>query len=151
MNSIPFAMRPSRRMAVSASEAPRAVSSNWSQTPMSVAFDMLTMWLTNTAGKLLVLKLIATLLNLPAATALPSGAGEAPLSGDIALLYARLSSNQTEFKHAVQLVELVVARAEDTQIWTAIVDLIARTHQNHRPTTPPQSSASFAASFQQTP
>ena len=46
-----------------------------------------------------------------------------------------------------------IAPHSDADIWTAVLDLIARTRplQLPQPTTPPQSHPSFASSFQQTP
>jgi hypothetical protein len=104
----------------------------------------------NIARRRLVLKLVAILLNLPIATVLPSVHGDGLLISDLSSLIIRITSNAFDIRHASELVDLVVARVEDTKIWTAILDLIARTQPIHRPTTP-QSSASFAASFQQTP
>jgi hypothetical protein len=70
-----------------------------------------------------------------------------PLSGDITSLYARLLSNQTQFKNTAQLVRDVIAREEDTRIWATVYDLIAHTKSIFHPTIPPRSSISFAASF----
>ncbi|KAF2817567.1 uncharacterized protein BDZ99DRAFT_373500 [Mytilinidion resinicola] len=105
----------------------------------------------NSVGRSLSLRLIGILQLLPAASALSFEHGGSPLSADIALLYARLSSNQTDFRHTTQLAKDVNDRAEDPIIWSAVLDLIARTRPTLHPTTPPQSAASFAASFQQTP
>jgi len=108
-------------------------------------------WLTNAVGKPLALNLIGTLLNLPAASALRSEDEQIPLSRDIASLYATLSSNQMEFKHTAQLVKVSITQVEETKIWTAVLDLIARIKPIYHPTTPPQTSASSTPSFQQTP
>ena len=49
--------------------------------------------------------------------------------------------------------EIGNAPHSDAEIWTAVLDLIARTRplQPPQPTTPPQSQPSFTSSFQQTP
>lgn len=47
--------------------------------------------------------------------------------------------------------KLVLTKAEDAKIWTAIFDLVARTKPILQPTTPLPSQPSFTSSFQQTP
>jgi hypothetical protein len=81
----------------------------------------------NIARRRLVLKLVAILLNLPIATVLPSVHGDGLLISDLSSLIIRITSNAFDIRHASELVDLVVARVEDTKIWTAILDLIART------------------------
>ncbi|KAF8847973.1 hypothetical protein BDZ45DRAFT_636317 [Acephala macrosclerotiorum] len=105
---------------------------------------------TDSVGRSLALKLIGILLLLPTSSALHSDDGRTPLNGEIALVYARLSSNQTEFIHTVQLLKNVVTCVEDATIWSSVIDLISRTRPIHRPATP-QSNISFVASYQQTP
>ena len=95
----------------------------------------------------------------PAARTIRSRIGNGPLSGDIASFYARLSADQGEVKHVAPLLKLVIvpeignAPHSDAEIWTAVLDLVARTRplQPPQPTTPPQSQPSFTSSFPQTP
>ncbi len=61
------------------------------------------------------------------------------------------ASNALDVKYAAPLIKLVLSQAEDADIWTAVLDLIARTRPIPQPTTPPQSHPSFTSSFQQTP
>ncbi len=108
-------------------------------------------------AKDVILDLILALQSQPAARVILSRTGKGPLSGDIATFYARLSSNQEHGKQAAPLLQLVVTQKRDftqisdTDIWTAVLDLVARTRPIPPPTTPPQSRPSFASSFQQTP
>ena len=105
-----------------------------------------------------MLDLILALLVQPAARAIRLRRGNGPLSGNIATFYARLSSNQEPIKPVAPLLKLVVTQksdiipqTSDTDIWTAVLDLIARTRRILQPTTPPLSRPSFTSSFQQTP
>jgi hypothetical protein len=98
-------------------------------------------------GRGLVLELIRILISLPASYALHAEDGRTPLVTEIALAYARLSLNQTDFKHAAQLLKDVIYCAEDATIWSSVLDLITRTRPSHCPATPP----SFVAPYQQTP
>ncbi|KAH7033922.1 hypothetical protein B0J12DRAFT_607968 [Macrophomina phaseolina] len=85
-------------------------------------------------GETLVVRLIGTLQLLPAADVLTSDDGTDSLSSTLALLYFRLSSNQTDFAHTAQLVKHVIAGKDDPTIWTAVYDLIRQT-QPAPPTT----------------
>lgn len=104
-----------------------------------------------------MLDFILALLSQPAARSIRSRNENGPLSGDIAILYARLSSNQEHAKSVAPLLQLVIAHKSDMThtgdigIWAAVLDLIARTRRLPHPTTPPPSRPSFASSFQQTP
>ena len=95
-------------------------------------------------GRTLTLKLIGILLNLPLTSACVSKNGESPLGGDIAFLHVHLSSNQTKFKHATELVPMIQTHG-----------LLCRGYRTDKtpirhPTTSLQSSTSFVGSFQQT-
>ena len=74
-----------------------------------------------------MLELIVALLTQPAARVIPSRIGTGPLSGDIAAFYALLSSNQEHAKHIAPLIKLILNEAKDVDIWTAVLDLVART------------------------
>ena len=93
------------------------------------------------------------MLLLPAASALPSKYGLGPLSGDIALLYSGLSSNQTNIHLIAGLLHAVITGEADQKIWTELYGVIVHTRPQllQQPTTPPQSQPSFTSSFQQTP
>ena len=88
---------------------------------------------------------------LPAASALPSAGGDTPLSGEIALLYSRISSNRTDIKLIAGLLHAVVTQEDDQKIWKKVYEVIARIKPLPVPTTPPPSRPSFTSSFQQTP
>ncbi len=96
-------------------------------------------WLTNAVGRALVLKLIAKLLNLPAATALPSVDGDGMLISDLFIL--GITSDAFDIGYAAELVKLVFAQAGDIRLWTAVLELIIRTQSTHYPKTPPKSFA----------
>ncbi|KAL8764940.1 MAG: hypothetical protein Q9209_007804 [Squamulea sp. 1 TL-2023] len=102
-------------------------------------------------GRDLAFKLIGALLLLPVASALPSTGGDIPLSGEIALLYSRISSSRTDVKLVAGLLHAVVTQEDDQKIWKKVYEVIARTGRKPQSTTPPPSHPSFATSFQQTP
>ncbi|EKG09034.1 hypothetical protein MPH_13997 [Macrophomina phaseolina MS6] len=79
------------------------------------------------ARKSLVLQLINTFQIHPAALNLPSHSKQGPLLSDIAMLYIRLSTNQTDVKHTAQLVKNIIDEQDDPTIWTAVYDLIRQT------------------------
>ncbi|KAH7053440.1 hypothetical protein B0J12DRAFT_698622 [Macrophomina phaseolina] len=115
------------------------------------------------ARRTLVVRLIGTLQLLPAADVLTSDDGTDSLSSTLALLYFRLSSNQTDFKHTAQLVKHVVAGKDGPTIWAAVYDLIRQTQPTPptitsttsvpttRPETPPPSAPSTIRSIKDTP
>lgn len=88
------------------------VSSVWLLIQVSAGFNRVRIWLISVVGRTLVLRLILQLL--PAASTLHSEDGHTPLSGEIAMSYASLSSNQTKFEHTTQLLRDVIARVGDT-------------------------------------
>ncbi|EKG12740.1 hypothetical protein MPH_10153 [Macrophomina phaseolina MS6] len=79
------------------------------------------------ARKSLVLQLINTFQIHPAALNLPSHSKQSPLLSDIAMLYIRLSTNQTDVRHTAQLVKNIIDEQDDPTIWTAVYDLIRQT------------------------
>ncbi|KAG9228380.1 hypothetical protein BJ875DRAFT_389540 [Amylocarpus encephaloides] len=89
--------------------------------------------------KTLVLDLIQALQIEPAARTLSSRIAERTLSGDLAILYGRLDSNQLDSASAIPLVEQIVRNERnapawnDADIWHAVFELVARTN----PITPP--------------
>ncbi|KAG9236004.1 hypothetical protein BJ875DRAFT_494545 [Amylocarpus encephaloides] len=85
--------------------------------------------ISDSVGRALVLKLIVTLLNLLAATTMPSVNGDGMLLNDLFSLIHGISSNAFDIGYAAELIKL----------------------STHYPTTPPQSSAPFVTSVQQTP
>ena len=105
-----------------------------------------------------ILDLILALQSQPVIQNIRSCIGDGSLSGDIALLYSRLSSNQVDIQHTILLLELVVAEVEDKEIWNAVLDLITRIKPapSIRATTTaaatlPNSISVFAFSVWQTP
>jgi len=87
-----------------------------------------------------VLDLIQALLIEPAARILPSRIADRTLSGDLAILYGRVDSNQLDSALAIPLVEEIVRNEPDTptwnnaDIWLAVFDLVARTTSVTSPT-----------------
>ncbi|KAF8846692.1 hypothetical protein BDZ45DRAFT_719281 [Acephala macrosclerotiorum] len=90
-------------------------------------------------AKSLVLDLIQALLIEPAARILPSRIADRTLSGDLAILYSRLDSNQLDSALAIPLIEQIVGNEpdaltwNDADIWLAVFELVVRT----TPATPP--------------
>ncbi|KAJ2901648.1 uncharacterized protein MKZ38_001607 [Zalerion maritima] len=90
-------------------------------------------------AKSLVLDLIQALLIEPAARILPSRIADRTLSGDLAILYGRLDSNQLDSASAIPLVEQIVRNEpdaltwNDADVWLAVFELVVRTN----PATPP--------------
>ncbi|KAI9727184.1 MAG: hypothetical protein M1834_008492 [Cirrosporium novae-zelandiae] len=106
---------------------------------------------TSSDEKDLVLDLILALQSQPAARTLRGKTNHGPLSGEIALLYAQLASNQIDIQLVSQIVKHIITQADDTIIWAAILDLITQTTPAPQPRTPPPSLPSFVSSVQQTP
>jgi len=93
------------------------------------------------AVKNLVLDLIQTLQIEQAARILPSRIAGRTLSGDLAILYGRVDSNQLDVAFAIPLVEQIVGNkpdaptCDDVDIWRTVVELVARTNPATPPTT----------------
>jgi hypothetical protein len=95
--------------------------------------------LTYIVVKNLLLDLIQALQIEPAARTLPSRIADRTVSGDLAILYGRVDSNQLDITLAIPLVEQIVRNEpdaptwNDADIWHAVFELVARTN----PATPP--------------
>ncbi|KAG9229469.1 hypothetical protein BJ875DRAFT_537697 [Amylocarpus encephaloides] len=72
------------------------------------------------------------LQTLQAGRVLPSRNANGTLSGDLASLYSRISATKMDIKSTATLLNLVVRRASDEKIWSAVFSLVAITR-----TTPP--------------
>ncbi|KAH8750913.1 hypothetical protein BGZ57DRAFT_967255 [Hyaloscypha finlandica] len=70
----------------------------------------------DTRAQNLVLDLILALQSQQAARVLPSRNVNGPLSGDLASLYSRISSTETDIKPTATLLELVVRYASNERI-----------------------------------
>ncbi|PMD49861.1 uncharacterized protein K444DRAFT_284673 [Hyaloscypha bicolor E] len=90
--------------------------------------------------KNLVLDLIQALQIEPAARTLPSRIANRTVSGDLAILYGRVDSNQLDIVLAIPLVELIIRNepgiptSNNTDIWHTIFELIIRTNSPIPPT-----------------
>lgn len=97
-------------------------------------FFWLAFLLTYIVVKNLVLDLIQALQIEPAARTLPSRIADRTLSGDLAILYGRVDSNQLDIASAIPLVEQIVRNEpdvstwNDADIWHAVFELVARTN-----------------------
>ncbi|MCJ1360408.1 MAG: hypothetical protein MMC33_010413, partial [Icmadophila ericetorum] len=114
--------------------------------------------------KNLVLDLIQALQIEPAARTLPSRIADRTVSGDLAILYGRVDSNQLDIASAIPLVELIVRNepgtptSNDADIWRTVYELIARTSSSTPPTafekavfdTPLRSSSASQRGIEQT-
>ncbi|KAL8906150.1 MAG: hypothetical protein Q9207_002183 [Kuettlingeria erythrocarpa] len=98
-----------------------------------------------------LLDFLFALLKQPAARIIRSRTGNRPLFGDISSLIDQIMSNTLKTEYIAPLIKLVLTKAEDTEIWIAVFDLVARTKPIPRPVTPPEPHPSFTPSFQQTP
>ncbi|KAB2568650.1 hypothetical protein DBV05_g12671 [Lasiodiplodia theobromae] len=101
----------------------------------------------------------------PTAAFLRSRIRLTPLRSDLALLYAGLSSNETNFTYTAQLLRDVVAEKDDPTIWATVYDLIRQTQPapasatlptvptRPGPETPPKSTTftPIASQVKQTP
>jgi hypothetical protein len=107
--------------------------------PVWLNFFYLASSLTYIVVKNLVLDLIQALQIEPAARTLPSRIADRTVSGDLAILYGRVDSNQLDIASAIPLVEQIVRNEpdaltwNDADIWHAVFELVARTN----PATPP--------------
>ena len=99
----------------------------------------------------MILDLILALQSQPAARVILSRTTSGPLIGDLFGLGSQITSNALDLKRTNPLIKLVLTQAQDADIWTAVLDLVAQTRPIAQPTTPPLSHPSFTSSFQQTP
>jgi hypothetical protein len=82
----------------------------------------------------LVLDLIQALQIDPAARILPSRIAERTLSGDLAIIYSRVDSNELDVASVIPLVEQFVRNEPDAHawldlsIWLAVFELVAQTN-----------------------
>lgn len=106
--------------------------------------------LTDAEWKDQALRLIPTILLLPAASALPSTMATGFLHGEILSLLVRLTSGDVEIEQITRLVNYVITQVDDIQVWTEVYNVIVRT-KPVQPTTPPRPALSFPSSFKQTP
>ncbi len=111
-----------------------------------------------------MLDLIQALLIEPAARILPSRIADRTVSGDLAILYGRVDSNQLDIASAIPLVELIVSNepgtptSNDADVWRTVFELIARTSSSTPPTafekavfdTPLRSSSASQRGIEQT-
>ncbi|KAH9204398.1 hypothetical protein DL95DRAFT_529276 [Leptodontidium sp. 2 PMI_412] len=90
-------------------------------------------------AKNLLLDLILTLQNEPAARILPSRIANRTLSGDLTILYSRIDSHQLSVALAVPLVEKVLnherasTTSSEAEFWNSVFDLVS----GIKKTTPP--------------
>ncbi|OAF59713.1 hypothetical protein VC83_03925 [Pseudogymnoascus destructans] len=131
-------------------------SSNVVQTVFSTA--------ATAVAKSLVLDLIQALQIEPAARTLPSRIADRTVSGDLAILYGRVDANQLDIASAIPLVEQIVKNEpdeptwNDSDIWHAVLELVARTNPATPPTafekavldTPLRSSSASQSGIEQT-
>ena len=82
--------------------------------------------LTVSGGNGLISDLIVILLTLPASRLLRSPDGRSTLVGELAMLLARVQSNQQDLQTVVPLLTKVVERAPDAEIWVAVYDLVTK-------------------------
>ena len=112
----------------------------------------------------MVLDLIQALLIEAAARIFRSRIADRTLSGDLAILYSHVDSNQLDITLAIPLVEQIVRNEpgvpiwNDADIWHAVFELIARTYLITPPiaskkaffNTPLRSTAAFQRGIEQT-
>lgn len=91
-------------------------------------------------GRGFACRLILALASQEAAEQLPSRYESGSLVGDLASLFSRIDSNQLDVKSVTPLLNVVIRRAKDEDIWEAVFDLIAQTKPTGRPITPPRSA-----------
>jgi hypothetical protein len=115
-------------------------------------------------AKRLLLDLILTLQNEPAARILPSRIADRTLSGDLTILYSRIDSHQLSIALAVPLVEQVLSHernsttSSNTEFWSLVFDLVSWVKTTTPPTafekavfdTPPRSSSASQRGIEQT-
>ena len=102
-------------------------------------------------GRSLASRLIIAFLGHDVAQELPSRASNATLSDDLAAIYSQVRSVAFNIDWIVPLCTLVIDKASDEAIWTAVFDLIAQTKPTDRPITPSPSRPKFTSSIKDTP
>ncbi|KAH8812673.1 hypothetical protein F5884DRAFT_832286 [Xylogone sp. PMI_703] len=113
--------------------------------PINNSLDTFRHLFESTPIKNLVLDLIQTLQIEPAARALPSRIASRTLSGDLAITYGRVDSNELDLVSAIPLVEKIVCNESaapslvDVEIWIAVFEFVSETRP--KATTPPTALA----------
>ena len=83
------------------------------------------LFLTYIGLKNLVLDLILALQTLPTARLLPSPNNRGTLFGDLSRFNAVVDSDDFDIKSVVPLLEQVIKRAPDKDIWSAVISLLS--------------------------
>ncbi|KAI9777129.1 MAG: hypothetical protein M1839_009085 [Geoglossum umbratile] len=83
--------------------------------------------------KNLVLDLVLALQNLPAARLLPSPNGRGILLGDLSRFISLVVSNDLDIKSVIPLLNKVVDKAPDADIWDAVYGLVTESTPPPRP------------------
>jgi hypothetical protein len=105
----------------------------------------------------LVFDLILALISQQASRVLFSRHDSGTLSGDLASLYSRISSQQTEIEPIATLLDLVVRHESDEKIWSAVFSLVASLtapppiFEKARFDTPLRSTSASQSGIEQTP
>ncbi|KAF1965563.1 hypothetical protein BU23DRAFT_593649 [Bimuria novae-zelandiae CBS 107.79] len=109
--------------------------------------------LTSAELKNSLLDLILALLSLPASRSLPSEGSNINLFGDLSVLNTTVNSGNFDIERILPLLRAVLNNEPDEVIWDNVYAAVAAStaFTFAKPTTPPLSSPSLAASFQQTP
>lgn len=94
-----------------------------------------------------VSKLLSTLQTHDVALTLRSKTGTGDLASELSTLFRRVRNGDFNYRQYRPLLQLVIKKAPDVDIWNAVVDLIRSISQ----TTPPTSIKSIEASFYGTP
>lgn len=66
-------------------------------------------------------------------------------------LICQAQTGYLDYEHYRVLSQLVIEQAPDVDIWSAVIDVIARTRPAKAVTTPPPSGSAFSSTIQQTP
>ncbi|KAF2731547.1 hypothetical protein EJ04DRAFT_579020 [Polyplosphaeria fusca] len=100
-----------------------------------------------------LLDLISALQVLPASRSLPSKGNNINLFGDLLELNSTINSGNFDIERILPLLRVVLNNEPDEIIWNNVYTAIAAStaFTVAKPTTPPLSAPSLAASFQQTP
>lgn len=99
----------------------------------------------------IILQLLVVLWSNDAALKLHSKTINVNIKSELLTLISQAPTGQLEYEHYRVLSQLVIEQAPDVDIWSAVIDVIARTRPAQAVTTPPRSGSAFASTVQQTP
>lgn len=101
--------------------------------------------------RIVISQLLHVLLGNNAALGLHPDTNNVNIGSDLWMLFNQVRGGDFKYEHYRVLSRLVIEQAPDVNIWSAVIDVIARTRPAKSMTTPPPSGPTLPSTLQQTP